>query len=205
MKPIRKSVIWASTTLVMMLGVAAPPNLQAQDGETFECSNETLKGAYGFSGTGTNKQGDFHGTSTGVIVFDGMGQTTVIKSTQTDDASPDSESPGGFDVGVFDLSQFPGFRGEYTVNPDCTVTSKLLAPDGVTEIGSSAFVLVNGGREGWGIDTTGPVVSLTTFKRIDPVDEQHEAKVDALADDLANPQKLVRRIALALGVLRRGE
>ena len=112
------------------------------------------KARIGFSGTGTNKQGDFHGTSTGVIVFDGMGQTTVIKSTQTDDASPDPESPGGFDVGVFDLSQFPGFRGEYTVNPDCTVTSKLLAPDGVTEIGSSAFVLVNGGREGWGIDTT---------------------------------------------------
>ena len=32
MKPIRKSVIWASTTLAMMLGVAAPPNLQAQEG-----------------------------------------------------------------------------------------------------------------------------------------------------------------------------
>ncbi len=116
----------------------------------------------------------------------------------------DSESPGGFETGVFDLSQ-SGLRGEYTVNPDCTGTSKLLAPDGVTELGSTAFVLVNGGREGWGITTTGPVVDLTTFKRIDPVDERHDEKVDALADDLALTKELVRRMAATLGVLRRDE
>ena len=210
MKPLGKSLIWASTTLVMMLGVAAPPNLQAQEGESFECSNETLKGAYGLVGTSTSKvsfagEGDFHAAIAGGFVADGRGEITASTFTSIDDGSPDPESLGGFEVGGFDLSQLPGFRWEYTVNPDCTGTTRILAPDGVTEVVSTAFVLVNGGREGWFVDTTGPFVQRGTFKRIDPVDERHDQKVDALADDLALTKELVRRMAAVLGVLRRNE
>ena len=161
MKPLRKSLIWASATLVMMLGVAAPPNLQAQEGESFECSNETLKGAYGFSGTGTSKvsfagEGDFHGATAAGFVADGRGEITAFTYASIFDGSPDPDSPGGFEVGGFDLSQFPGFRWEYTVNPDCAGTTRLLAPDGATEVVSTAFVLVNGGREGLVCRHNGP-------------------------------------------------
>ena len=83
MKPLRESLIWASTTLVMLLGLAATPNLQAQDGETFECSNETFKGMYGFAFTTTVKvigerEGDFHSVSTGFLIADGMGEITAL-------------------------------------------------------------------------------------------------------------------------------
>ncbi len=84
-------------------------------------------------------------------------------------------------------------------------TTRFLAPDGATEVASSAFVLVNGGREGWFVDTTGPFVLRATFKRIDPVDERHDQKVDALADDLALTKERGRRMAAVLGVLRRNE
>ena len=76
---------------------------------------------------------------------------------------------------------------EYTVNPDCTGTTRTLAPDGMTEVASSVFVLVNGGREGWSLDTTGPAVRGFTVKRIDA--------------DLDETQRLVRSIASRLGIL----
>ncbi len=52
-----------------------------------------------------------------------------------------------------------------------------------------------------------PLYGLVSLRRsqIDPLDERHDEKVDALADDLALTKELVRRMAAALGVLRRDE
>lgn len=197
--------------VVLLVGLAAAPELQAQDGEEFECSNATLKGMYGFSETATSRisrrrpgiEDEFHIAAVGFIVADGMGNITADKSTAVSDRDPPSARGGFAGSFVSDITEAP-FELKYTVNPDCTGTFSLLFPDG-TQRDVGAFVLVNGGREGWRLGTTGPQISVLIFKRIDVVDEQHDAKVDALAEELAFMKGLVRRIALHLGVLRRGE
>ena len=115
-----KRTIVSLVLLASTLVVGAVPNAQAQ-----QCSNASLKGSYGFYGSGFNIPAGTPRVSLGRETYDGKGNftnTVTVNSNGT----------------VIHGNNF----GTYTVNADCTGTLF----DKVSEV-TSEFVLVDGGKE----------------------------------------------------------
>ena len=89
------------------------------------CTSTSLKGSFGFYRTGSTPAGPL--AALGILLFDGKGAVSGSQSISRN---------GAFQ---FDIVIAPA---PYTVNADCT--GKLIAPDGVTEIGR--LVVTDGGN-----------------------------------------------------------
>lgn len=189
--------------VVLLLGLAAP-KLQAE----FECKQELMAGAWANRASGFRLARDgvdiFDPPGpyviSGLVVFDETGRTSVVRNTAGSPAGPRRGNP----TQVFDM--------QVNINPDCTgrwfwalrndlpadhplITVFGLQPGEV--VLDIDLVCVNGQQECWGTPTVPAFqVGLATFKRIEP---------NKLAEELEETKTLVRRIAAALGVLRRGE
>jgi hypothetical protein len=121
----RKSII-SLVVFASMFVVGAVPNAQAG-----QCSNASLKGAYGFLDSHTSVPARTPFTALGRWNFDGKGNFTNTL-TFNDNGT------------VTHANDF----GTYTVNADCTGKIFILGGTGTIEI-----VLVDGGKEFYGIAT----------------------------------------------------
>lgn len=119
MKTNTRSTIIAGliASLVTMYANASGPAHPADSSHA--CSNLSLQGSYGFYRTGTTGAGPI--AAIGTLHFDGYAVTG-------------SQSISRNGVMQFDTP----IIGKYDVNADCT--GKLLAPDGITEIGRVVVV-----------------------------------------------------------------
>jgi hypothetical protein len=145
----KKTSVWlVAAATVVVLG--AVPNAQAG-----ECSNASLKGAYGFLDSHTAVPAGTPFTVLGRWNFDGKGNFTAtvtfnINGTVTH----------GTDA------------GPYTVNADCTGTIFIVGGTGTHEI-----VLVNGGQEFYSLNTSLPegfpslVTTFSVAKKQSPDDD----------------------------------
>ena len=117
----------ALVVFASMFVVGAAPNAQAG-----QCSNASLKGAYGFLDVHTVKPAGTPLTILGRWNFDGKGNFTNT-ITFNDNGT------------VTHINDF----GPYTVNADCTGKIFILGGTGTIEI-----VLVDGGKEFYGLPTS---------------------------------------------------
>jgi hypothetical protein len=129
-KTIISVVVFAS-----MLVVGAVPNAQAG-----QCSNASLKGAYGFLEGHTVVPAGTPFTVLGRFNFDAKGNFTATVTINNNGT-------------VTHLNDF----GHYTVNADCTGKIGILGDTGTIEI-----VLVDGGKEFYSL-ATNPSSIVTTF------------------------------------------
>ncbi len=173
-------------------------NLGAQNTADAGCATADFQGRYAFSGDGFDLQGSTPRpiTVAGAMYADGAGKITEWKNTLivtfTGQDPPKIVVPQDFVAGAAAV----GSEFTYTVESDCTFTiqGKSFVPvvNGVVDFNFYGG-LANGGNQGL---THGgaPFTNLTiTFRRSEP------------GEDITNVRTLVRRIAAALGVLRRGE
>jgi hypothetical protein len=121
-----KKTIISLVVFASMFVVGAVPNAQAR-----QCSNASLKGAYGFLDSHTAVPARTPFTVLGRWNFDGKGNFTNTL-TFNDNGT------------VSHLNDF----GTYTVNADCTGKIFILGGTGTEEI-----VLVDGGKEFYGMAT----------------------------------------------------
>jgi hypothetical protein len=190
--------------LAVILLLATAPNLLAQNGGE-ACSDAMLKGRYAYATQGTalvdavfSGPGPF--TVVGFFDADGQGNITMFQDHYTGIKGEGPLSQTTFrDLVAASVSGIA-----YSILPDCTGTITLLfqLPDRQEPV-EAPMVLANGGREGWAIHQSKPpwVLGLSTFKRIDSIDSELEAKIDALAKDHAETKSLVKRIAAVLGII----
>lgn len=133
---IMKKTIISVVAFASMLVVGAVPNAQAG-----QCSNASLKGAYGFLEAHTVVPAGTPFTVLGRFNFDGKGKftaTVTINNNGTVTHLDDS--------------------GPYTVNADCTGNIGILGDTGTIEI-----VLVDGGKEFYSLATGNTSSIVTTF------------------------------------------
>lgn len=126
---------------VMVLLAAGTTCLHAQ-----ACSNDTLRGGFGFKVTGTNTVRNVLFAITGRFEADGKGSITGVQV----------ESVGGT---VFATP----FTATYTVNSDCTGNSAFTFPNGL--VVHLFFVLVDNGNEAIIIDIGQGTVETGTAKK----------------------------------------
>jgi hypothetical protein len=146
---IMKKTIISLVVFASMFVVGAVPNAQAR-----QCSNASLKGAYGFLDSHTAVPAKTPFTALGRWNFDGKGNFTNIL-TFNDNGT------------VTHLNDF----GTYTVNADCTGKIFTLGGTGTIEI-----VLVDGGKEFYSLPTN-PSSIVSTFsvaKKQFPDDEDNK-------------------------------
>lgn len=110
-------------TIVLLL-IAATTCAHAQD----QCSDQSLRGGYGFQVTGSNLVLHVQFATSGRFEADGQGGITGVQT----------ESVGGFVVTT-------KFRAVYAVNPDCTGSAIFSFPNGAEA--HLNFVLVDNGNE----------------------------------------------------------
>ena len=142
----KKAIMWlVASSTVFVLG--AVPNAQAG-----ECSNASLKGAYGFLDSHTLVPAGTPFVALGRWSFDGKGNFTNTL-TFNDNGT------------VTHADDF----GPYTVNADCTGTIFILGGTGSIEI-----VLVDGGKEFYGVATnpSSLVVTSSVAKKQFPDDDK---------------------------------
>lgn len=127
--------------------------VHAQETDRHEsCSNAILKGTYGFYRTGTTGVGPL--AAVGLETFDGTGAHSPARQTIRRNG-----------VAVRDLFADPPLDGPYEVDPDCA--GRFLNFDGSV---AGHFVVVNGGKEIFGISLA-PGNSVTAvFRKIDQED-----------------------------------
>jgi hypothetical protein len=122
-------VRFSLTILTMLLPIlsifADYPDARAP---THGCSNSTLRGSYGFRGTGTAPTGEPF-ASVGVFSFDGDGNLTGTVFTRR---------TGGITLGPLNLT------GTYTVNSNCTVSDTWVFPNGA--IATHESVILDKGK-----------------------------------------------------------
>jgi hypothetical protein len=123
---IMKKTIISLVVFASMFVVGAVPNAQAR-----QCSNATLKGAYGFLNTYTAVPAGPPSGHLGRWAFDGKGNFTNTLTI----------NDNGTVIHVKD-------SGPYTVNADCTGKIFILGGTGTIEI-----VLVDGGKEFYSLPT----------------------------------------------------
>lgn len=142
----KKAIMWlVASSTVFVLG--AVPNAQAR-----ECSNASLKGAYGFLDSHTLVPAGTPFVALGRWSFDGKGNFTNTL-TFNDNGT------------VTHADDF----GPYTVNADCTGTIFIRGGTGSIEI-----VLVDGGKEFYGVATnpSSLVVTSSVAKKQFPDDDK---------------------------------
>ena len=130
-----KKTIISLVVFASMFVVGAVPNAQAG-----QCSNASLKGAYGFLEAHTVVPAGTPFTVLGRFNFDGKGNFTN-SFTSNDNGT------------VTHVNDF----GPYTVNADCTGKIFIIGGTGTLEI-----VLVDGGKEFYSL-ATNPSSIVTTF------------------------------------------
>lgn len=195
------SMLQRSLRIVSVALVAgALSSAQAQPGSEYVCSNATFQGTYGLSGSGFDiSAAPVLGAEAGIAVFtaDGEGRVTAFRKIVD---RPD----GKVEEQDFSLLPFT-----YSVNPDCTGTTRVIVPTPLgNEVVETAIILVNGGREGWTVNlrthgsdaATVNSIALASFKRIDDFDEQLAWRMDQVSGDLADIRGLLGDIALRLGI-----
>ena len=130
--------------ILFLLGTV--PSAEAQD---HQCSNASLVGSFGFTGTGTvfNPSSSLF-AQVGRQTFDGKGNTDATANTSINGAS--------FPVTI---------KGTYTVNPDCTGSLTLhVSPVDITV--HADLVMVSDGAEFRAIVTDpGSVVTVVAKKQ----------------------------------------
>jgi hypothetical protein len=141
----------AFVVFASMFVVGAVPNAQAR-----QCSNASLKGAYGFLDTHTVVPAGTPSATIGRWNFDGKGNFTNTL-TINDNGT------------VTHINDF----GPYTVNADCTGHIGILEGTGTIEI-----VLVDGGKEFYGIPTnpSSLVGVFSVAKKQFPHDDDHKQR-----------------------------
>jgi hypothetical protein len=146
---IMKKTIISSVVFASMFVVGAVPNAQAR-----QCSNASLKGAYGFLDSHTAVPARTPFTTLGRWNFDGKGNFT---NTLTFNDNGTVTHGNDF--------------GPYTVNADCTGKIFILGGTGTIEI-----VLVDGGKEFYGIATnpSSIVVLFSVAKKQFPDDDDNK-------------------------------
>jgi hypothetical protein len=143
-RTVRIATFGIALAILFLLGTV--PSAQAQD---HSCSNATLDGSFGFSGTGTvfNPSASLF-AQVGRQTFDGNGNTDATATTSINGAS--------FPVTI---------KGTYTVNADCTGSLTLqVSPVGLTV--HADFVIASDGAEFRAIVTDpGSVVTVVAKKQ----------------------------------------
>jgi hypothetical protein len=129
-------------------GIVAQVHAQEND-EQKGCSNATLKGTYGFYGTGTSSVGPL--AAVGLATFDGIGAHSSARQTIRRNG-----------VTVRDLFADPALDGPYEVDPDCT--GRLLNSDGSA---AGHFVVVDGGKGIFNISLAPGNSVIRVFRKID--------------------------------------
>jgi hypothetical protein len=146
---IMKKTIISSVVFASMFVVGAVPNAQAR-----QCSNASLKGAYGFLDSHTAVPARTPFTALGRWNFDGKGNfTNTLTFNDNGTVTHGNDS------------------GPYTVNADCTGKIFILGGTGTIEI-----VLVDGGKEFYGIATnpSSIVVLFSVAKKQFPDDDDNK-------------------------------
>lgn len=121
--------------LASTLALSTPRDVTANGGaHRHGCTNETLRGDYGFTVDGQILAGPFPGIlrAIGVTHYDGDGELTLV------DFATINGNPTGTD--------WRSGTGVYDINPDCTGTSRLDFTDGSPSL-HLRLVVVDGGRE----------------------------------------------------------
>jgi len=142
------------TSLVVfasMFVVGAVPNAQAQ-----QCSNASLKGAYGFFEAHTVVPAGTPFTILGRFDFDGKGNfTTTLTINNNGTVTHANDS------------------AHYTVNADCTGKIFILGGTGTLEI-----VLVDGGKEFYALATnpSSAVITFSVAKKQFPDDDDNKQR-----------------------------
>ena len=146
-----KRTIISLVVFASMFVVGAVPNAQAG-----QCSNASLKGAYGFLDAHTVVPAGTPFTALGRWNFDGKGNYTSTL-TLNDNGT------------VTHANDF----GHYTVNADCTGKIFILGGTGTVEI-----VLVDGGKEFYELVTnpSSLVASFTAAKKQFPDDDDNKQR-----------------------------
>ena len=146
-----KNTIISLVVYTVMFVVGAVPNAQAG-----QCSNASLKGAYGFLDGHTLVPAGTPFVALGRWSFDGKGNFTNTL-TFNDNGT------------VTHADDF----GPYTVNADCTGTIFILGGTGSVEI-----VLVDGGKEFYGVATnpSALVVTSSVAKKQFPDDDDKKRR-----------------------------
>jgi hypothetical protein len=145
--------VLAALAIVITTSKYAVRPVYAQSG----CSLATLTGNYAFSQPGftpKNSNGNpLPFATVGVFTFDGAGN---FSATYTD-MSPGK--PGGYSTPL----QGQTASGTYTVNSDCTGSISITGGDaaGIT----ANLVIIGGGTEVFGINTTPFVIGTFDFKK----------------------------------------
>jgi hypothetical protein len=123
-------------TLISLLALAGVFGISARSAQAGNCTNATLKGAYGIFVSATILPAGTPRSVLGVLTFDGKGNFTATLTFNTD--------------GVI---SHPTDTGPYTVNADCTGT---LITNGGT--GTVDIVIVDGGKEFYQLRTNPPTI-----------------------------------------------
>ena len=170
--------------VVTLLGLAAVPALA--NGDDSLCSVESIAGNWLFA-TEVGQQ----------MLFPGQeGDITALGTMNID---REGNLSGEFDVTVAEFVSLPDrtYSGSVTVDPDCRGTLTFVT--GAGNVRTDSIAVLNE-SEMWGM--TQDPASLWTY-RVRRISKA--AGPDAIASELAAMKLLVRRMAAALGVLRRGE
>ncbi len=179
--------------VVLLFGLAAAPNLTAQEEAGPGCSNTLLKGWYGGGMKGyevqapTGDVGNF--PTSGVIAFHADGEGTITEFRRV--STIHGPDPIGFVALPGNFADTAASAMQYTVGPNCI--GRMSWIDTVQGPIRLPFVLVNGGREGWTVRSAPPGVILITFKQMEPLDRQIQTRVDEI-------NALLRKIGSRLGL-----
>lgn len=186
--------------VIAVCGLAASGGLRAQDG----CTNATFQGLYGLSVEGVLLPPDAPApipfNVAGLMEADGRGTLTVFRQMT---------NIGGV-VAPIDWQAAAEPAVSYAVNADCTATLEFFVPgdSGIPMVPpegmpfSAALVLIDGGREAYGIQTGPPFAVLTVrLKRTDALDVALRARLDALTGKVASNRQLLERVAVRLGLV----
>ena len=157
-----KRILSAVLTLVFFAAILAVATISKRTVRAVYagggCSVATLSGAYAFSQAGFTTKNTMGGNplpfaDVGVSTFDGAGNLSVTFT----DMSPGK--PGGYRAAVQGLTG----SGTYTVNSDCTGSISGTSGDvvGITY----DFVIIGGGTEVFGINTTPFTIVTADFKK----------------------------------------
>jgi hypothetical protein len=146
----KRTTIAKTFTAIAVFALAIAPTAKAEDKG---CSNNTLRGTYAYTSTGTvvaPPQIAGQAAEVGTQSFNGGGATTVTATLS---------SNGNF-------VQFNNVTGTYSVNSDCTGTFALqLAPNFTLHV---YFVIVDGGDGFQAIETEPGLVITRIGRRVFP-------------------------------------
>ena len=144
------SVVKAAVASGLLLATSHFQGVHADDRHEKGCTEETVKGTYGFYRTGTSATGPL--VAIGLIFNDGIGSATVTQSISRN--------------GVLTLDSESSIT--YEVAPDCIGKGFL-----DTGVEFARFVIVDGGREYYLFSETAGATIYGVAKRIQGSEDDH--------------------------------